>query len=116
MRQMPRAGLRYAPFGPRPITIAPGDALIPDPLASTLVLEHATSWIELRMLSGRWAEVVRGNLWAKGDWVECPPWVDWAEAGELTLEGHTVLPPTLVRLVYDALGDAFLFSDEAGSP
>lgn len=81
-----------------------------------IVLTDAKGWVELRLLSRRWAEVLRGSLWAKGDWVECPPWIDWKEAGELTVEGHTVLPPWHVRLVYDALADAFMFPEEGFPP
>jgi hypothetical protein len=76
------------------------------------LLKDADTWAELRPLSDRWAEVLRSNHWAPGDWVERPTWIDWEEAAELTVEGHSVLSPRQLSLVYDALADAFLFRSQ----
>ena len=90
--------------------MVPGGVLCSGPMSDAgFFLSDSQHWVELRPLSKRWAEVVRGSLWAPGDWVERPRWIDWKEAVEITHEGHSVLSPAHLSLVYDALADAFLF-------
>ncbi len=69
----------------------------------TIRLVDGKEWVEILPFGSRLGEVVDGTVCRRGDWIERPNWLTWKEAAQADSAGNTLLGPSDLELVCDAV-------------